>query len=499
MTVIRPNSISGVTSITALANEINVFKHDGVLAGLQLNGVNHHTSSGVSTFHTVNVLGNLDVAGVLTYQDVTNVDSLGIGTFRTGINVSGGQLDVGSNIKLGNAGVITATSFVGNGSQLTGLNSDLVNDTSPQLGGNLDTNSHEISLDTSHAINFGDSNELRVFYHSGNGQIDFNGNTSLQLKTPANKYFQVVNRDNGNNIIQAQAGGVVQIYHNGSKKFETSNTGFTCSGTLNTSAVHTTASQGAVSIGGGGDIRLTNGSWTGDHAGKIQHANNRVYIQGGTDTYGHVFRDHGGGDRLYITDSGHVIPADDNSYDLGSSSKRFKNIYTSGNLVVASGKGIDFSADANGSMTNSEVLDDYEEGYYYPAAYGTSSTTSAYYYSGENKLGYVKIGKLVTIMGRLRLQAVNFSGGLRMTLPYAAVQGSNTSNSQMAAVGTHGVNFATASGNGHDMGLFIEIFPNTSYADFIICKDNQGWINATNSNIQANNYLAFNLSYVTND
>ena len=121
MTVIRPNSISGVTSITALANEINVFRHNGVLAGLQLNGVNHHTSAGVSTFHTVNVLGNLDVAGVLTYQDVTNVDSLGIGTFRTGINVSGGQLDVGSDIKLGNAGVITATSFVGSGANLTGL------------------------------------------------------------------------------------------------------------------------------------------------------------------------------------------------------------------------------------------------------------------------------------------------------------------------------------------------------------------------------------------
>ena len=127
MTVIRPNSITGITSITAQANEINVFRHNGVLAGLQLNGVNHHTSAGVSTFHTVNVLGNLDVAGVLTYQDVTNVDSLGIGTFRTGINVSGGQLDVGSNIKLGNAGVITATSFVGSGANLTGITQTTIN------------------------------------------------------------------------------------------------------------------------------------------------------------------------------------------------------------------------------------------------------------------------------------------------------------------------------------------------------------------------------------
>ena len=111
MTVIRPNSISGITSITAQANEINVFRSNGLIAGLNLNGVNFNTTAGISTLAALKITGNLDVEGVLTYQDVTNVDSLGIGTFRTGINVSGGQLDVGSNIKLGNAGVITATSL----------------------------------------------------------------------------------------------------------------------------------------------------------------------------------------------------------------------------------------------------------------------------------------------------------------------------------------------------------------------------------------------------
>ena len=54
-------------------------------------------------------LGEVSIGGTLTYQDVTNVDSVGIVTARAGINVSGGQLDVGSNIKLGNAGIITAT------------------------------------------------------------------------------------------------------------------------------------------------------------------------------------------------------------------------------------------------------------------------------------------------------------------------------------------------------------------------------------------------------
>ena len=76
---------------------------------------------------SVSLSVNVSVGGTLTYQDVTNVDALGIGTFRTGINVSGGQLDVGSNIKLGNAGVITATTFSGAVSGTTGSFSGQVN------------------------------------------------------------------------------------------------------------------------------------------------------------------------------------------------------------------------------------------------------------------------------------------------------------------------------------------------------------------------------------
>jgi len=64
---------------------------------------------------SVSLSGNVSVGGTLTYQDVTNVDALGIGTFRTGIKVLAGQVDVGSNIKLGNAGVITATTLDING------------------------------------------------------------------------------------------------------------------------------------------------------------------------------------------------------------------------------------------------------------------------------------------------------------------------------------------------------------------------------------------------
>ena len=83
---------------------------------------------------SVSLSGNVSVGGTLTYQDVTNVDALGIGTFRTGIKVLAGQVDVGSNIKLGNAGVITATSFVG---ALTGTASGNLPLTGGTLSGDL--------------------------------------------------------------------------------------------------------------------------------------------------------------------------------------------------------------------------------------------------------------------------------------------------------------------------------------------------------------------------
>ena len=80
-------------------------------------------------------LGEVSIGGTLTYQDVTNVDSVGIITARAGINVSGGQLDVGSNIKIGNAGVITATSFSGSGANLTSLPAANLTGTLPSISG----------------------------------------------------------------------------------------------------------------------------------------------------------------------------------------------------------------------------------------------------------------------------------------------------------------------------------------------------------------------------
>ena len=72
------------------------------------------TFTGALTGTTANFSGNVSVGGILTYEDVKNVDSIGVITARSGVDVDD-FLDVGSNIKLGNSGVITATTFKGDG------------------------------------------------------------------------------------------------------------------------------------------------------------------------------------------------------------------------------------------------------------------------------------------------------------------------------------------------------------------------------------------------
>jgi len=111
-------------------------------------------STGIVTATGANITGNLTVGGVLTYEDVTSIDSVGIITGK-GADING-DLDVDGHTNLDNvsiagvttfsgniggtatfqdidvdghtnldnvsvAGVITATSFRGDGSQLTGI------------------------------------------------------------------------------------------------------------------------------------------------------------------------------------------------------------------------------------------------------------------------------------------------------------------------------------------------------------------------------------------
>jgi hypothetical protein len=77
-----------------------------VPVGYGITGAGFINVSGVSTFS-----GNVSIAGTLTYEDVTNVDSVGIITAQSGIKVGAGQ----------SIGAVSGTIYYyGDGSNLTG-------------------------------------------------------------------------------------------------------------------------------------------------------------------------------------------------------------------------------------------------------------------------------------------------------------------------------------------------------------------------------------------
>ncbi len=102
-------SISGGGGAGAGGTWSNYDSNAGVTTTKKVKIQNDLEVTGVSTFAAVNATtgsfsGNVGVAGVLTYEDVTNIDSVGLVTARTGIKVLAGGINA--------VGVVTATAGV---------------------------------------------------------------------------------------------------------------------------------------------------------------------------------------------------------------------------------------------------------------------------------------------------------------------------------------------------------------------------------------------------
>lgn len=92
---------------------------------------------------------------------------------------------------------------------------------------------------------------------------------------------------------------------------------------------------------------------------------------------------------------------------------------TTGNLIVASGQGVDFSASAHSAGMTSELLDDYEEGTWTPTQLSGLTLVGTF-----SSLGvYTKIGRQVTAIAYLNGStsvAANAGGAICAGLPFTA-------------------------------------------------------------------------------
>ena len=127
------------------------------------------------------------------------------------------------------SGIVTANSFKGDGSSLTGIDATALKDTAgnvkiqAQASGAIHSGIstfNEIKLSDTKKIILGNSGDLNIYHSSGINYIDASAG-----------HFAL--RGTGNdNILYYTSNGDVEIYDNGNKKFETTNTGAIITGVL---------------------------------------------------------------------------------------------------------------------------------------------------------------------------------------------------------------------------------------------------------------------------
>jgi hypothetical protein len=151
----------------------------------------------------------------------------------------------------------------------------------------------QIHLDTVKSI-YGTGSDLQIYHDGSNSYIDDTGTGSLVLKTGA----LLVRNPSDASMLDAQSGGAINLYHNGSKKFETTSAGATVTGALSitgdgsNAATLTESSIGIFTIAAVDDIILDAGGDIAFDAGGLD-----LRLKANGNTYGYF---NGGSDNFYI-------------------------------------------------------------------------------------------------------------------------------------------------------------------------------------------------------
>ena len=204
-------AFAGVTTIATLNASDNVLSVGGT----------------VNFVSDVSIGGTVSIAGTLTYEDVTNVDAVGLITARDGIVV-------GSGITLSPdgdgffTGIITAT-FAGDGSSLTGVaNTDVIFTDKLSIG------------DSPELLAVGIGSDLRLF-HDGNSYVRHDGTGDLYIQTNGSaedifiqsiENLEIRVNNQADLSVQCTGNAGTALFHQGNQKLTTASGGVTVTGTV---------------------------------------------------------------------------------------------------------------------------------------------------------------------------------------------------------------------------------------------------------------------------
>ena len=373
------------------------------------------------------------------------------------------------------SGTASSSTFLRGDSTFQTVNTDLVSDTSPQLGGNLDLNGNSILLDDDEKIFIGTSNDGSLF---NSGSFLFLKNHNGAVAIQGTNYVSLQKYDNSDIGLQYVVDGAVKIYYDNSIRIETSSDGGIVKnnsggGATKLNIVGPEGHDGILNlIADDGDddadhYRLlsstdgsfylqnyTSGSWefnlkaTGNGAVELYHDNVKKLETGAG---GIKLPSEAGGAQLSIG------AGNDFHIEHDGSNTYLKNV--TGNTVIQNDAVVEITASSGGTKrfrfdsdglkfgsdtAAANALDDYEEGTFTPRL-GGSSNSSTYFVSGYG--WYRKIGAMVYTCVRFNGVDLNnsASGDVKIhNLPFTCDSAVSNTDSITTDAAYFNVNFNTS-------------------------------------------------------
>ena len=368
---------------------------------------------------------------------------------------------------------------------------------------------------------FGAGSDLQIYHDATNSYIDSN---TGRLYVTAASSIRLTNSDNTENYARFNEDGSVQLYHNNVEKLATTSTGIDVTGVLsvsdgsagapsitNTGDVNTgiffpAADKIALSAGGTQRLTMAADGKVGlgtDDPTSFNAAANQFVISAGGDTGLTIDSTSSTSSSIHFADGptgteayrGYISYSHGNDrMNIGASATDVLRLQSgnvdivNGNLIVANGHGIDFSAQTTAGGTVQEVLNHYEQGAFTPTLIDTGGEEVNAY---VNQAGfYVRVGARVTCHGYIRANGLASASGNMLLggFPFDAVNVTNGHASMDVGYGT-GLNITA----GQNMGGYLG--PNTTQATVLIWNAATGTANMTFSDLSSNGGFMFAVSY----
>ena len=398
-------TVTGIVSTTNLSigSSISLDATSGIVTAVQF--VGDITGTATTATSASGLTGTPDItvnnivaaaatfSGVLTYEDVTNIDSLGIVTARTGVDITANGLVVNAGVSTFGADLSIADKIIHSGDTNTAIrfpsNDKFTVETAGVQRLEVDSNG-DLGL-----VGIATATGLVVVAGSGGyaghtgiiTAVTFDGNVSGGASGDFTIEDKIVHSGDTNTAIRFPAADTFTVETAGNERFRVN-------------------ASGTMIMAAGGNLQMA--------------SNGRIFVGNGGNATNPMFAN------VSDTNTGIAFPAADTMLFTTGGSER---------LRILSGGGITF----NGDTATANALDDYEEG-----TFTATCNNSVTLDSTSDLLQYVKIGASVTVMGQIRVNDSNSGSSLTINnLPFTVFSSGEASSYAVAAVRLYAADMAS--------------------------------------------------------